>query len=180
VRAVRDHLIDGARLSLLTVGPTSSADPAFDGLPARSVKMTTLDVDAAAVLVDPAQGLVTDESGLTDTFTVSLASRPESEVSVPVWVEDTIPIYGIPPAAWISTATGSGTLQFTPATWDVPQEVTVHGIADGVYGGDMPFIVYAGPAVSLDVSYDAIGPVYVTGTNLNTDPEPPPPEPPPP
>lgn len=149
----RDDVVDGTRYYAIAVGPSSSADAAFDGLPPQLVEVVSYDVDSPGVSIGPYIFDVA-EGGPTATLTVWLGSRPGAEVTVPVRVD-------LPAEALISTAGGpfvpSLALLFTPADW-APREVLVQAVDDAIYepGGAHGFYVLLDPAVSLDVHYDGL------------------------
>ena len=76
-----------------------------------AVTVTVTDDDTPGVLVTPT-ALTIDEGG-SATYAVALATRPAGDVTV-------TPIAGAAPAVSVSEP-----LTFTPATWDVAQDVTV-------------------------------------------------------
>ena len=149
----RDDVIDGARYYAITVGPSSSGDATFDGLPPQLVEVLSYDVDSPAVSIGPYIFEVA-EGGPVATLTVWLGCRPGAEVTVPVRVD-------LPSEALISTAGGpfvpSLALLFTPADW-APREVVVQAVDDTLYepGGAHGFYVLLDPSVSLDVHYDGL------------------------
>ncbi len=59
------------------------------------------------------------EDGATDTYTVALSHQPTANVTI-----------ALTPDSQVSVSTGS--LIFTPANWDIPQEVTVTAVDDSV------------------------------------------------
>lgn len=174
VRAVRDHVVDGARLSALTIGPTASADASYDGHPARRVEVTTLDADVAGVAVDSSGWQPIGEDGTTSHLSVVLTSQPASEVRIPVVsyavAEALVSVGGGVPAE-------SATLIFTPADWADPHVVTVHGVDDPVWEPEPPhtFSLALGPPSSLDEVYGRLGFTQGFGS-WNVDDDGPPPE----
>ena len=89
---------------------------------------------------------------------VVLSSRPTADVTI----------------ALTSSDTGEGLvspafLTFTPADWNVPQEVTVTGVDDPDDDGDIPYTIELAAATSADPSYDGLGPETVELTNVDDD-----------
>jgi hypothetical protein len=113
----------------------------------------------AHIVVTPASGLVTSESGATATFQVSLTSPPTSTVSIAV-ASDT-PTEGKATPATVS---------FTPATWMTPVTVTVQGVDDSVSDGAQSYKIITSPAVSTDQRYQGLNAEDVSCTNLDNDP----------
>jgi hypothetical protein len=110
-----------------------------------------------AVTATPETGLVTSESGATDTFDVVLDMAPSATVTVAVASLDTA-----------EATVGPATLTFTTADWFTPQTVTVTGVADGTLDADQAFTITLTPGGS-DGEYVALGAYTVIGTNDNVD-----------
>jgi len=110
------------------------------------------------ITVTPADGLITDEGGGSDTFTVVLDTSPGAEVTI----------------ALSSSDTGEGTvspesLTFTSENWSTPQTVTVTGVDDGLNDGDIAYTVIVAPAVSEDGNYSGLDGSDVGVTNTDDD-----------
>lgn len=106
------------------------------------------------VKVSPTQGLVTSEEGASATFTVWLMGPPTADVTIAIASQD--PSEG--------TAAPSS-LVFTPATWSVPQVVTVTGAPDDGDAADQDYAVLVGPCTSSDALFAAVAPIAVSVTN---------------
>ena len=106
--------------------------------------------------------LITSETMGMATFNVVLVSPPASDVTVPVASSDLS-----------EGEVTSGSLTFTPANWDQPQQVVVTGVDDSQLDGDVGYTVSVGPTVSLDPDYDNISlpALSVTNTDDDTAPE---------
>ncbi|MEJ2186732.1 MAG: hypothetical protein P8Z36_12440, partial [Gemmatimonadota bacterium] len=134
---VNDALVDGSQPSTITVSVVdASSDNAFDPLADQTVAVTTTDNDAAGFTVTGGP-LTVDESGTTGTFTVVLDAQPLTDVVFNVTSSD-------PGEATAAPAT----LTFTNATWNLPQTVTVTGVADGIADGNQNSTI----TVSVDVA----------------------------
>jgi hypothetical protein len=114
-----------------------------------------------AVIVSPRSGLVTTEAGGTATFSVSLATQPTANVTIPVSTGD-------PTEGTVSTTL----LTFTPANWNLPQVVTITGVDDAVYDLDVAYPIFLGAATSADPAYNGLDPADVAVTNTDNDPPP--------
>ena len=66
-----------------------------------------------------------DEAGISDTFSVTLSSRPQSNVNFTVTSENTDEV-----------TVSSSTISFTPATWNVPRTITLFAPLDNTNDGD--------------------------------------------
>ena len=126
VTGANDDLIDGPQTTAITVSVVAaSSDDNFDPVPDQTVSVTTADDDTAGFTVVPSGGATAvGESGTTDTFTVVLHARPQSNVVFNLSFSDA----------------GEGrldraTLTFTPADWNVPQTVTLTGVDDPTLDG---------------------------------------------
>lgn len=109
---------------------------------------------AASVKVSPTTGITTDESGLTDTISVSLGTKPSADVTIPVSSSDT------------SEGTVNKTnLVFSSTNWATVQTITVTGVDDSLADGDMPYKVLLGAATSSDSSYNGLDPADVSAIN---------------
>ena len=110
------------------------------------------------IIVTPVWGLVTTEGGTTDAFSVVLYTEPAADVSIDLASSD------------LSEGTVSpASLIFTPADWDLPQQVIVTGVDDAVVDGNVTYTVLTAPAVSADPDYDGLDAADVSVTNLDDD-----------
>jgi hypothetical protein len=124
-------------------------------------------VQNIAVVVTPKSGLQTTESGGQATFTVQLSTFPSQDVTIDVSTSDATE-GTVSPAA----------LTFTPLNANIPQTVTVTGVADTLNDGNQAYTVVLAPITSSDPGYNLINPEDVLVTNVDV-PTPPPPPPPP-
>jgi Ca2+-binding RTX toxin-like protein len=126
VTGVDDGVVDGDQSSaiLLRIVDVFSND-GFDSLPDQSIAATTLDDEVAGIVIAQTNGTtVVSEDGTTDSFALTLAARPLSDVVVNVASLDTN-------AANIDTPT----LTFTPSNWNTPQLVVVTAVDDQTVNG---------------------------------------------
>ena len=157
VTGVDDHVSDGAQVYTLHAGPATSDDPRYAGLAADDVSLTNLD-DDPALLVGAADELVTSEDGVSVTFTVQLTTAPTADVHVALASSDTSE-GSVSPAA----------LTFTPASWNVPQTVTVTGVDDAKQDGARPYAITFGPLASADAAYAGLTPAPLALHNRDDD-----------
>ena len=112
-----------------------------------------------SVAVTPTAGLITNEAGGSDTFSVVLDQDPPLQnVTIPLSSSDV----------------GEGTvspfrLTFTPANYNVPQVVTVTGVDDAVVDGDQAYTIVTGAILSSDPEFNGIDPADVGVTNTDDD-----------
>jgi uncharacterized repeat protein (TIGR01451 family) len=156
VTGVDDDYDDGDVEATVTTGAAQSADPAWAGLDPADVTFTNEDDDTAGIEVSPTSGLTTTEAGGTATFTVSLAARPQSDVTIAL--ESSDPGEGQPSPA---------TLTFTTDDWSTPQTVTVTGQDDDLRDGNVSYTIAVQPAQSGDAAFAGIDPADVAAINLD-------------
>jgi uncharacterized repeat protein (TIGR01451 family) len=113
-------------LSNSAIATTSTPDNS-GGNNQRTITTTVL---APGFTVVPTSGLVTDEDGATDTFTVVLNAPPIDDVVVSA-VSDT-PLEGV---------AAPSPLTFTSGNWNIAQTVTVTGQDDILADGDVAYTI---------------------------------------
>ncbi len=153
-----DLVADGDQPYTIVTAPAVSTDPRYSGLNAADVSVTNLDNDTAGIIVSPTSGLVTTETGGTDSFTVVLRSQPTANVTLTLSTSDATE--GVP---------NPTSLTFTPADWNAPQTVTVIGIDDAFVDGNQVYTIATNPASSTDPKYNGLNAADVTVTNLDND-----------
>ncbi|WP_341906637.1 T9SS type A sorting domain-containing protein [Fluviicola taffensis] len=98
------------------------------------------------------------ETGTTATIGVTLATQPTANVTVNLTSSD------------LTEGTVSvSQLTFTPANWNVVQNVMVTGVDDVTDDGDIPFNLVASTTGSADVAYAALPNKNQAITNLDND-----------
>ena len=146
VTGVDDNIADGSVAYTIVTSAASSADPSYNGLAVPDVGISNTDNDTARVVaVALTSTLGTAEAGSTDTFTVRLTSQPTAQVMIPLG--STNPNEGV---------TDPPYLIFTPVNWNVPQTVTVRGVADQTVDGPTFYTIVTGAAVSDDPVYNGL------------------------
>jgi phosphoribosylanthranilate isomerase len=114
--------------------------------------------------ITPLSGLLTSESGLTDTFDVVLDTEPVANVTLALNSSD------------LTEGTiDKPSLTFTTLNWNDPQTVTITGVEDdSVADGDQPYTIVTGPVTSSDTDYASLNPgtiipdVSVTNSDNDT------------
>jgi hypothetical protein len=124
---------------------------------ATSVTLTVGPPFTPGIIVTPTSGLITTQSGGTATFHVSLATVPQSGVTIPLQSDDT------------SAGTVPGSVTLTPADAEAGVDVTVTGVDDHMLDGDFPYRIIVGPAQSTDTGYNNLAGNDVIVTNHQTD-----------
>lgn len=103
-----------------------------------ALSVSILDNDGSGLIVTETNGgTEVNEGGVTDTYSLSLASRPTSNVTVNI-----APVLNtsVPPTGQVITNVSS--LTFTPSNWNTPQTVTVSGFNDTTVEGDLTSLIY--------------------------------------
>ena len=170
--AVIDYL-DSAGNVILTASPTNSHDAEMfveaTGIRYIAVRGTgeygrigQYTISAAASLpgvsLSSPVELKTSEMGSSDSFTVSLKSKPTSDVVIPVSSSNST-------EGTVSTSS----LVFTPLNWYLAQTVTVSGHDDAVVDGIVQYAINLGPAASADVDYTGLVVNSIAASNVDDD-----------
>ena len=151
---IDDDLDENDETVIVTMGTPVNANPV-----APTVQTITIqDNDTAGITVNPTTGLVTNEAGGTDNFTVVLDSKPTANVTIGLASSDTT-------EGLASTAL----LTFTPGNWDSLQQVTVTGQNDDVDDGNIAYTIVTSASVSTDPHYNNVNPPDVSVTNNDDD-----------
>lgn len=117
---------------------------------------TIVDDDTAGFTLNPGSGLVTTESGGTDSFTVVLNSQPTANVTVNLSSSDT------------SEGTVSpASVVFTTSDWNVSKTITVTGVNDFLDDGDVSYHITAS-ASSTDSKYNGLQ-AQISAVNQDND-----------
>ncbi|HEY0908158.1 MAG TPA: PKD domain-containing protein [Candidatus Paceibacterota bacterium] len=130
---------------ILTVNPTTGG-PGGPGNP-------TIDFT-----VSPQSGLITTESGNTASFAVALASAPTANVTLPINSSN-----------WNEGTTSVSSLVFTPANWNLPQDVVVTGRDDGAVDGNVSYMITVGASASSQAAWNNLPAKTVSVTNTDND-----------
>jgi len=162
VTGLDDSTKDGNVVYAVRISAPTTDDPAYQKLSAVDVKVVNIDDDVAGITppklltgVDSGTKLITSESGGAATFSISLTSKPKSEVKVPVVSSNTLE-GKVTPAL----------LTFTPANYATAQVVTVTGQNDSLVDGNQAYTVTVGPSTSDDANYAGLSQsVKVTNTD---------------
>lgn len=159
VTGVDDSVMDGNVTYNLSLDAQSS-DTKYDNLSPVVVSVTNHDNDtiAPAVIVNPTSGLTTNEDGSTTTFTLVLASKPMSYVTITLTSGD-------PSEGTVSP----GSVTFTPTNWDTAKTITVTGVNDDVDDGNITYQVITSKTSSSDTGYKDLYVSDVTVTNNDDD-----------
>jgi len=159
VTGVDDAVDDGDQAyTILTAAAVSSDTTGYSGMNADDVAVTNTDNDAAGITLSRTAGLLTDEGGASDTFTVVLDSEPTASVSIGLSSSDTTEGTVLP-----------ASVSFDASNWNVPQTVTVTGANDDIADGNIGYTIVTAAATSTDTTYNGVDAADVSVTNNDND-----------
>ena len=159
VRGVENLTADGDRAVVLSLGPASSADVAYDLLKGDPVSIVVEDDETPGFDVIAPTPLQVSESGTQATVTMALKSLPTSPVTIDVGSSKTSEMVASP-----------STLTFTSTNWNAPQTIFLRGVDDqGIVDGNQKVWLTFAAAKSTDVGYNGRKPDDVAVTNLDND-----------
>ena len=153
---VDDFIDDGDIAYSIITGAAVSSDPNYNGLNPVDLSVTNIDNDTAGLVITESGGSTNvTEAGVSDSYTVRLASQPTGNVTV-----------NIGAGGQLNTSTAS--LTFTPANWNVNQTVTVSAVNDllseGLHSGTLTHTV-----TSADIVFNSLSPSNVRVTITDND-----------
>ena len=157
---VDDPFDDGDIAYNAVLDPAVTNDPTYGGFDPNDVALVNLDDDSAGITATPSSGLITGEDPIaaSATFDVVLLAQPTDDVTIDLASDD------------LTEGTTDVTqLVFTSMNWDTPQTVTVTGVDDPDFDGDIAYSVVINPAVSMDPAYSGIDPVDPSLTNIDDE-----------
>lgn len=161
VTAVDDAVVEGPHTSTI-IHIASSMDSNYDGIAIPNVVANVTDNDTAGVVITQT-GMTTDvsENGPTsDTYDITLASRPASNVTITVT-----------PDSQIDLGSGAGVAQvivISPGTWNFSRQIIVTAVDDAVPEGPHTSII-THSASSSDPNYNGIAIANVTVNVTDND-----------
>lgn len=157
VTGVNDDVADGNIVYAIAFMATTSTDAAYAAITPMNVPVTNIDNDLAAITVSAISGNTT-EAGGTATFSIVLGSQPTANVTVNFTSND--------------VTEGSLTVSnrtFTSGNWNIPQVVTVTGVDDVLFDGNITYAIVFSATTSTDALYAAITPANVVVINNDND-----------
>jgi PKD repeat protein len=113
---------------------------------------------APTVLVNPVGGLVTTESGGSNTFNVVLSAQPAADVNISLTSSN----------ATEGTVSPAG-LIFSSANWDSAQTATVTGQDDALPDGNSAYTITVAVSASADADYSGLVAIDIGVTNIDDE-----------
>jgi hypothetical protein len=157
VTGVDDAFPDGTQSYRLHIGPAASRDSRFQGLVVPEVALINRD-DEPGFHVERPPSLLTSERGAATRFTVVMNRAPAAAVRLPLASSDE-------GEGRVSPAE----LVFDPATWSIPQSVTVTGVDDADDDGKQRYKVQLAPSISAEPLHAGIDPPDLDVENGDDD-----------
>ncbi|MBT6435376.1 MAG: hypothetical protein HOK28_19930 [Deltaproteobacteria bacterium] len=164
VSPVDDDIDDGNVTYAISLGTPITTDPKYGALGASDVDdvdVLNQDDDTAGFLISEAGSLDTDEGGLTDSFSLKLASEPTNSVTVNITSTDTGEVLVV-----------TEQLVFGASNWDENQTITVAGVDDNIVDGTKTVTVSLGTGSSLDGNYNNLTVGSALVDNADDEPQP--------
>ncbi|MFL7892463.1 MAG: Ig-like domain-containing protein [Anaerolineales bacterium] len=106
----------------------------------------------AAIIVNPTEGLITDENGGSATFTVQLDSPAPPNIDI--YFSSSDPSEG---------TVDPGPFKLNPSNWDTPEDnvITVTGVPDSIEDGNVPYEIIGATSIGGPAEFT------VSVTNIN-------------
>jgi hypothetical protein len=156
VTAVDDSIADGTQTCFVVTAAARSADPNFDGVNPRDVKVTVNDDDEPGILVVPTTLTVSEPYG-SDNFIVTLASQPVGTVSIPLSASNE------------QCTVSPNSISLDAGNWSTGATATVTAVDDAVNDGTQICLIQTGPSTSDDPVYVGLNPEDITVAVLDDD-----------
>ena len=146
LNSVDDVYIDGSQQVSITVAVNTASDNEFIGVASQVVSVTNADNDQASIQLIPNDNL-TSEDGDTADFLLQLSAIPSADVTIDIRSSN------IAEAVLQTTQ-----VVFTPANWNVPQQIILTGVDDSppVSDGGQTVTIVTENVRSADPNFDAI------------------------
>ncbi|MBE7437229.1 MAG: DUF1554 domain-containing protein [Spirochaetales bacterium] len=167
---VNDFQDDGNITSQLSIGPLSGGGAYFDAFDPADPNTINTDNDTRGFTVSAVSGN-TNETGTTATFTIRLSSQPlpaAGTVVVSLTSLDTTEVT-VSPASLTFTASGGATCSGSGGNWCSNQTVTVTGVNDTLFDGNVVATIETGDAVAAGTDYDGLTVADRSVTNQDND-----------
>jgi gliding motility-associated-like protein len=133
-----------------------SSDPYYKVMQPVNISGVCGDNDTAGLILSK-DNVKVSETGLTDQFTVKLASKPDNDVTVSITVSDES-----------EATTTVKTLTYTPDDWNMPKAIPVVGVDDMIVDKTQEFRIDLTTS-SDDDKYSELEKTEVTGTAIDND-----------
>ncbi|MBF0236228.1 MAG: Ig-like domain-containing protein [SAR324 cluster bacterium] len=157
VTGVDDAIADGNQNFSIFLDNTASVGT-YIGVEPNDVTVINEDDESVGVTVSALTGTGTSESGSKqEHFTIVLNSAPIADVTINIHSSDPTEVITYP------------YVTFTPANWNIPQNVDLYGVDDELLDGPQNVTVFMEPTVSTDPAYNGIDPADISLINDDDD-----------
>ncbi len=157
VTGVDDLVADGNVPVTIITGTAQTLDLGYLGIDPADVALVNQDDDAVGINVI-SLGNTTTEAGGQAVFSITLNSQPTANVTV-----------GLSSSNPAEGTLSALSLTFTPANWNVAQNVTITGVDDFVADGNVTYALITTPAQSADPGYQDLDAADMSVINLDDD-----------
>ncbi|MEL0229263.1 MAG: hypothetical protein VXA56_06665, partial [Deltaproteobacteria bacterium] len=159
-----DNLSDSDQSFWVILSEATSQDESYLGINPQDVALTNTDDESGipGFIVTAPDNATTTESGQDRTFTVKLAAKPISDVSIPVYVSDSS-------EALLTGNVDNLTLTFSSSNYDTAQTINAIAQNDMVDDGDIGYTIFLMPAQSSDPRYNGLNPQDMGFVNVDDD-----------
>jgi hypothetical protein len=158
VTGVNDNVIDDNIAYTIITDPAISNDANYNGLNAEDINLTNIDLSEPFIVINPTTGLITGETGSSDSFDIVLNTQPRDIVTLNLSSSDIT-----------EGVVSPSVVNFTPNNWDIPQTVNITGVDDNIIDDDTDYIIITNAATSNDVNYNSLNPADILVTNRDND-----------
>jgi Ca2+-binding RTX toxin-like protein len=158
VTGVNDNVIDDNIAYTIITDPAISNDANYNGLNAEDINLTNIDLSEPFIVINPTTGLMTRETGSSDSFNIVLNTQPSNIVTLNLSSNDTT-----------EGVISPEVINFTPDNWNLPQTVTITGVDDEVVDRNTNYTIITDAAISNDVNYNNLNPADILVTNRDND-----------
>jgi hypothetical protein len=158
ITGVNDFVVDGNVQYTIITGPSTSADPNYNGLNPADPSVLNMDNDTAGLIIPGANVGFQVAEGKTNTYTIALQSQPTDDVTISLASSDTVQGGSVSPT----------NLTFTAADWNIPQTVSFIGANDLVLDGSTAWRI-TNSVTSPDPIYAALGSSFILITTLDDE-----------
>ena len=162
VTGLDDDIIDGDVPLKLVTGDPQSADPAYNNLNATDVAdvdFINLDNDNAGFIVGPISNDL-EEAGNQANFFVVLSSRPNTPVVLNISTND---------STESELDVSYQTIIFSPAEWNIPQNVYLNSVNDDIIDGDKTSTILISVDGSSDPNFVPLGDQSINVLTIDDD-----------
>ncbi|MGN1072696.1 MAG: glycine-rich protein [Bradymonadia bacterium] len=156
LKGVDDVVHDGNVEYAITFNLSESEDPHYKDLQPASIKVTNVDNDVAGFVVNNPEVFEIKETQ-DAVLTVKLNTKPKSDVTISVAVDDTT-----------EAQPEAESVVLTSETWNTGAEVKINGLADHMIDGNQP-VKITFTSSSEDTDYNTLEALVVNATVVDTD-----------